>query len=76
MSNDLMRSMVTNHVAFNKRDLHSTCEFECAMDHRYQVLVFKLETLHTINFTKLSRGPTQFWELFTVMYHAPKNFKR
>ena len=51
VSRDLLRSMVTNQVAFDQRDLHSTYEFQRAMDPRCQVLVSKLETLHAITFT-------------------------
>ena len=29
---DLPRSVVTNQIAFDQRDLHSTAEFERAMD--------------------------------------------
>ena len=43
VSHDLQRSTVTNQIAFDQRGFHSTPEFECAMDPRYQVLVSKLE---------------------------------
>ena len=36
---------VTKQIAFEQRDLHSTSEFERAMDRRCQALVSKLETL-------------------------------
>ena len=39
---DLPRSTVTNQIASSQRGLHSTPEFECAMDRRYQVLVSRL----------------------------------
>ena len=51
VSRDLLYSTVTNQVVFDRRDLHSTYEFERAMDYCYQALVSKLETLHTITFT-------------------------
>ena len=51
VSRGLLRSTVTNQVAFEHRDLHSIYEFEGTMDCRYQALVSKLETLSTINFT-------------------------
>ena len=72
VSHDLMHSTVLNQVALDQRDLHLTYQFECAMDRLYQALVYKLETLHTITFTNCL---TQFWELFTVIYCAPKNFR-
>ena len=50
VSHDLTRSTVTNQIAFDQRDLHSTLEFERAMDRSCQVLVSKLETLDTITF--------------------------
>ena len=46
----LTRSAVTNQIAFDQRDLHSTLEFERAIDRSCQVLVSKLETLGTITF--------------------------
>ena len=51
VSHDLLRSTVTNQIAFDQRELHSTLEFERAMDRRCQALVSKLETLDTITFT-------------------------
>ena len=51
VSHDLPRSTITNQIAFNQWDLHSTLEFERAMDHRYQALVSQLETWDTITFT-------------------------
>ena len=44
VSHDLPRSTVTNQIAFDQRDLHSTLEFERVLDHRGQALVSKLET--------------------------------
>ena len=44
VSHDLPRSTVTNQIAFDQRDLHSTPEFERVLEHRCQVLVSKLET--------------------------------
>ena len=44
-SNDLPNSVLTKQVAFDQRGLHSTPEFERAMDRRCHVLVSKLETL-------------------------------
>ena len=46
VSHDLLRSIVTKQIAFDQGDLHSTPAFECAMDHRCQVLVSRLETLN------------------------------
>ena len=43
---DLPCSMVTNKIAFDQQDLHSTPEFEHAMERRCQPLVSKLETSH------------------------------
>ena len=43
VSHDLPRSTVTNQIAFDQTDLHSTPEFERSMDRRCQVLVSKLE---------------------------------
>ena len=40
--------------AFDQWGLHSTPEIESTMDHCYQALVSKLETLDTITFTQLS----------------------
>ena len=54
VSHDLPRSMVTNQIAFDQRDLYSAPEFERTMDRRCQVLVSKLETSDTITFTELS----------------------
>ena len=51
VSHDLSHSTVTNQIAFDQQDLHSTPEFERAMDRRCQGLVSKLETLDTITFT-------------------------
>ena len=51
VSRDLRRSTVTNQIAFDQPDLHSTPEFEGTMDCRCQVLVSKLEPLDTITFT-------------------------
>ena len=51
VSHDLLLSTVTNQIAFDQRDLHSTPEFERAMDRCCQALVSKLETLGTITFT-------------------------
>ena len=50
VSRDLLRSTVTNKVAFDQQDLHLIYEFERAMDRRYQMRVSKLEALHTITF--------------------------
>ena len=44
VSHDLPRLKITNQIAFDQQDLHSTPEFESAIDHRCQVLVSKLET--------------------------------
>ena len=51
LSHELPHSAVTNQMAFNQRDLHSTFELERAMDCCCQVLISKLETLGIINFT-------------------------
>ena len=48
VSHDLLRSMVTNQIAFDQQDLNSTPAFERATDRRCQGLVSKLETLDTI----------------------------
>ena len=48
VSHDLPSSMVTNQIAFDQQDLHSTPEFERTMDRCYQALLSKLETLDTI----------------------------
>ena len=53
VSHDLPRSTVTNQIAFDQTDLYSTPEIERAMDRRYQALVSKLETSHTITFALL-----------------------
>ena len=39
VSHDLLRSTVTNQIAFDQQDLNSTREFERAMDRRCQGLV-------------------------------------
>ena len=51
VSYDLLCSIVTNQIAFDQRDLHSTPEFERTMDHCCHALVSKLETKGTITFT-------------------------
>ena len=51
VSRDLLRSVVTNQIAFDQRDLHLTPDFECVIDHCCQALVSKLKTLDTITFT-------------------------
>ena len=53
VSLDLPRSTVTDQIAFDQRDLHSTPLLERAMDRHCQALVSKLETLDTITFTSL-----------------------
>ena len=50
---DLPRLTVTNQIAFDQRDLHSTPKFEPAMDRHCQALVSEFETLDTITFTQL-----------------------
>ena len=45
VSHDLPRSAVTIQIAFEQLDLHSTPEFERAMDCCCQVMVSRLETL-------------------------------
>ena len=45
VSRDLPRSRVAKQIKFDERDLHSTPEFERALDRRCQALVSKLETL-------------------------------
>ena len=45
VSNDLPSSTLTKQIAFNQRGLHSTPEFERAIDRRSQALVSKMETL-------------------------------
>ena len=47
VSLDLWHSTMTKQIAFDQRDLHSTPEFERAMDHRRQALVSKLKTIDT-----------------------------
>ena len=42
VSYDLQRSAVTYQLAFNQQNLHSTPEFERAMDRCFQALVSKL----------------------------------
>ena len=51
VSNDLLRLMVPNKIAFDQWDSISILKFERAMDRRYQALVSKLETPDTISFT-------------------------
>ena len=46
---DLSRSTITNQIAFDQRDLHSTPEFERAMDHRCQAQVSKLTDITCLN---------------------------
>ena len=43
-------STVTNQIAFDQCDFHSTSEFECMMDCHCQALVSKLETLYIMTF--------------------------
>ena len=50
VSHDLPRPTVTNQIAFDQRDFHSTPEFKRAMDRGCQALVSRLETLDTITF--------------------------
>ena len=45
VSHDLPSLTLTKQIAFDQRGLHSTPEFEGAMDRRCQALVSKLETL-------------------------------
>ena len=45
VSHDLLHLTVTNQIAFDQRDLHSTPECDHEMDSRCQALVSKLETL-------------------------------
>ena len=54
VSHDLPRSTVTNQVAFDPQDLHSTPEFEHATDRGCQALVSELETSDTITFIWLT----------------------
>ena len=49
-SHVLSRLMVTNQIAFDQSDFHSTPEFKRAMDPRCWALVSKLETLDTNTF--------------------------
>ena len=39
VSHDLTHPVVTNEIAANQQDLHSTSEFERPVDHRYQAPV-------------------------------------
>ena len=57
VSHDLSRSTVTEQIAFDQRDLHSTPEFERAMDRRCQALVSKFETLGPSLLPNCTGGP-------------------
>ena len=50
VSHDLSHLTLTNQIAFSQRESHSTPAFECAMEHRYEALVSKLEILDAITF--------------------------
>ena len=45
VSHDLQRPAVVNQTAFDQRDSNSIPKFERLMNHCYQALVSKLETL-------------------------------
>ena len=51
VSHDLLRSTVTNEIAFDRRDSNAFPKFERSMDLCCQALVSKLETLDAITFT-------------------------
>ena len=53
VSHDLPRSMVTDQIAFDRPDLHSTSKLEHAMDRFCRALVSKLKTSDAITFTQL-----------------------
>ena len=42
VSHGSQHSTVTNKIAYDQLDLHSTNDFECVMDRRCQALVSKL----------------------------------
>ena len=54
VSHDLLRSTVTNQIAFDQRDSKSVSIFERAMDRCCHAVVCKLETLEPITFTYLN----------------------
>ena len=47
-SHDLSNLTITNQIAFDQRNFHSTLDFECVMDRLCQALVSKLGTLDTV----------------------------
>ena len=53
VSQDLPHSMVTNQIAFDQQDLHSTPEIEHMMERHCQALISKLETSDNMTFTSL-----------------------
>ena len=72
VSRDLPRSTVTEQIAFDQRDLHSTPVFERAMYRHCLALVSKLETLDPslLPYPFLLQTPTN--DRYANIHNGPK----